>query len=577
MSGTREDEKRGFAKAKDEIPGFENDVFLVFKSNTADEKKVRKIASELKKKNLSCESHEAFTPGCPVVTNIVNCIENSKTTLLLLSKESINSSWVLLETILALEQSKCSDRLILKIVLEGVCESDVKFLKKDLLASVPHFQLDFSDDGWGDQLATYVKEEVKLPDILPVGSLAHGLVFSHFIGFCRYALPELKRQLPDSDVYKRNPGRVSTKYYVLIPSSCKTLDTLQSVDNENNITIKEASSLNFEVSHAGKPRKFCIRIYSIQKEGEEPYYFFADTPNVLNAIYRMENEGLAKVDMIFQVARFYHTMNEVVNHSLNQPCNDVVELLPYNDPNVSMQKILLDAIKHHLDTNTTVTERIPHRFMDPNEKRQENDVTILCRPDVTEDCEIATNIAECLRAKGISVYADIGIQGTNFSEMNVPQANWYIFVISKSTLEFNNPLAFKCIACLHESVCENSLCVLPVTVKVKPHEIPALIRWVTLVSAEEPNYLDVILQTIHGKPVKMKHRIPCGDVATGLAWANYINYLSVTLKPGLQDRIEDVLKREKIECYCIEKLFIFVPWSCKAEEKLHDAANDGLV
>lgn len=34
---------------------------------------------------------------------------------------------------------------------------------------------------------------------------------------------------------------------------------------------------------------------------------------------------------------------------------------------------------------------------------------------------------------------------------------------------------------------------------------------------------------ISGGIVRMEHRLPSGDVATGLAWAYVINYLKITL------------------------------------------------
>ncbi|XP_045200282.2 uncharacterized protein LOC123554296 [Mercenaria mercenaria] len=579
MSDTRENDVRNCNVGLKVRSNFKHGVFLVFKSSDID--KISHVASALRSYSIRCiydnNDHKVFPIGQIVFKSIVEGIENSEKTLLLLSRNSIDSTWVLLETVLALEQSKKRNELTLRIVLNGVNEHDIPFLKREFLASVPHRTLDFNKEGWEERLANYVKEDIQLPDILPVGSLAHGLVFSHFIGYYRYVLPELRRRLQDHPIYRNNPGRVSTKYYLLLPSSCKVEDSLAGTDVTNKISIEKETKLMIEVHHSGKPREIYITVYSIKKEGEEPFYFFADCPNVLNAIYTMSVDTLAKVDIPFHVARFYYTMNEVINHTLNKDCNGVVELLRYNDSTESRECVLYEAIKRTLCTTDSVTKQILHRDLPPQTSQPQTDVTILCHPDCEKDLHIAETIATYLEKKGFKVKRDFGAEGANETVMKIAKAKWYIFVISRNTLDFTDTTARKCITCLQCSISDDSLCVLPVLVDVEPRELPSLIKWVTLISANDPSYCDVILQTISGQPIKMQYKIPCGDIATGLAWAAYINYLSIIMKPGIHARIVQLLQRQGLQCGCIEKLFIIVPSSCKTETSLHEKANEKSI
>ncbi|XP_060603163.1 uncharacterized protein LOC132756178 [Ruditapes philippinarum] len=578
MSDKREDVENSYEKAKS--TGSVDDqykVFIVYNTETDEIETACKVANALTKRSVSCvfdvEDHQAFPIGEPVTENIVKWIENSEKTLVILSKDSIKSTCQLLQTILALDKCKKKNIFCLRLLLHGVDENEIQFLKRDFLQSVPCRKLDFDQDGWEKCLVSYINEDIPIPDILPVGSLAHGLVFSHFNGYYKYILPVLQKELEKTDVYKNNPGRVSVRYYLLIPSTCEVVSSLSGCDSKNKITIEEETILKLEKEHVGKDREFNITIYRLKKGDEDPYYFFADCPNVLNAIHTMSKEKMAKVDVQLQVARFYHTMNEVIHHTKNEFCQDVaVELLPYNAVGETRQCVLYDAIKRNLCKTDSKQQCTPHRLRSPNAKQPENDVTILCHPDCSNDLLHADKIEEELVKNNLKVVKDY--ERGNESEQTIKPAKWYILVVSKTTFNSTNLTAFKCAACLDNSITDDSVSVLPVLVGVEPCEIPAMIRWVTMISVNDHNYLEAILQIVKGQPVRMQDKIPCGDVATGLAWACYINYLSITMEPGLRDRIVKLMKSKAVMCDCIEKLFIIVPLSCKTEPKLAEKANE---
>jgi hypothetical protein len=73
-------------------------------------------------------------------------------------------------------------------------------------------------------------------------------------------------------------------------------------------------------------QKFVLR----KRFSFQEYYFFADFPNVLNSMFKMEADQLAEVDIRFQIARFYYTMNEMINHAENKVCHNTVQLVLFN-------------------------------------------------------------------------------------------------------------------------------------------------------------------------------------------------------------------------------------------------------
>jgi hypothetical protein len=78
----------------------------------------------------------------------------------------------------------------------------------------------------------------------------------------------LKEKLKKTKVYERCPNKVSMKYTMLLPGSCKIYADLTSCDEENGIEIKFEEKLEFTAHHAGKPRNFSLTIYKITREGQ---------------------------------------------------------------------------------------------------------------------------------------------------------------------------------------------------------------------------------------------------------------------------------------------------------------------
>ena len=138
----------------EDIANFEYDVFIIFA--TEDEPLARQVCEGLERNNKRCIAqfkHEAFSIGQNVFDNVVKNVAKSKATLLLLTAKSMESHWVTLETILALEESTRSNKLRLRLLLYNVTETEINRLKRGVLSAVPPVKLDLNKDDWSQELA----------------------------------------------------------------------------------------------------------------------------------------------------------------------------------------------------------------------------------------------------------------------------------------------------------------------------------------------------------------------------------------------------------------------------------------
>ncbi|KAL4220255.1 hypothetical protein ACF0H5_020662 [Mactra antiquata] len=561
-----------------------HDVFIAYKRDP-DKAVAHKIAEALEEDQLTVLADwkdEAIPPGTLTIESIAQCIRQSAKTLVVLSPHSINSNWVLFELMEAIENSKNSNILTLRLVLCNVEKHHINFVQCGMLAEVPHFKLDFSDVDWSQNLLKFIKGEVSLSNILSAGSgLAHGLVFSHYVGFLSYVLPVLEEKIKESDIFKEYGLSFSKKYYLLLPGTCEILDNLESCDAETKARIEKVGDIKFTVEHCDKKRNFTLTIYKITKQ-LETYYFIADSPHVLKAICQLDE--LEKADKRFQIARFYYVLNQVVNHAENKGCFDIVRIILYNDNcGETLQSALFECIRDDVPTQVLQELSIDtdrwkppmYRLMSTVPNDVEYDATISFLKEEKRDSEVANQILQYLEQKKMKVYMPTQKSGLR---LHLPSAKWHIFVLSQASL-YNNEVKAQCFGTLYQSFDENVLKVLPVLVGIEPEKVPRVIKCVTLVKANESNYCQQLLNTMKGGNIKMEQALPAGDVATGLAWAKVINYLKITLlkktknELDLRGRIQACLNKNNVECGCIYKLFSIATHSCIAEPDLVTKAN----
>lgn len=93
---------------------------------------------------------KAFVPGKPVFHRITELIEKSWRTLLLLTENSKKSTWVNLETILALEHSqyRADKEVPLRVVFVGIKKEEISILKGGYHTDEEDLLVDFNHKDW---------------------------------------------------------------------------------------------------------------------------------------------------------------------------------------------------------------------------------------------------------------------------------------------------------------------------------------------------------------------------------------------------------------------------------------------
>ncbi|XP_052782725.1 uncharacterized protein LOC128218978 isoform X2 [Mya arenaria] len=576
---------------------FDHDVFLIYAGKDEDiVKKIYKGLSEDLQPGLRCAAQfdgHTFPTGRPVMESISKLINTSHRTALVLTKHALESPWINLETILAIEQSqhRKDHDLTLRLLLVNIEESEVLPLKRGQFKTIPHILVDLSDKNWQESLRERLIEPIQVHDILPVGSLAHGLVFSHFNGFLSYMIKHLQDDLKRHSMYKKFSEHFCRKYNMLVPLSCKTLNSLEGTDESTGITIKkDGENIEFKEDHMGKERKIIITVYKISK-GSEFYYFFADMPPVLNCIYQLWYHGVGGVDCLLQVERFKHTYNKVVHHAdFSSEGYDPFRMLDYDDKTTSHFEKLFESVRKSVAEDNRARKEV-EKSGTPWGRQESEKVTegvlVSCVEDCREDKEVACQIVEYLKEKKVQVALDSQCVGPLLQIANTYK--WYVFVFSEDALR-SQSLTFNCIQLLGDSVSDNEVKVIPVLNNISIEKLPNFVRWVTLLTTSDKKCCEHLYDTIRGGPVTMEERMPAGDVATGLCWAYLINYLKYTLftpavvedgerclKLDFVQRIRKFLKDSNIANGCLDKVCILCPASCDTPSRIAEEANEGAT
>ena len=58
-------------------------------------------------------------------------------------------------------------------------------------------------------------------------------------------------------------------------------------------------------------------------------FFIGEYPKVLYSVHQIKSTEIAEVDERLEANRFYHTMNNVLNHRSNPLCNDKCVLIRF--------------------------------------------------------------------------------------------------------------------------------------------------------------------------------------------------------------------------------------------------------
>lgn len=93
-----------------------------------------------------------FNIGKTVYDNMVNAIEKSEKTLVLFSKSAVDSGFVSLEMMLALEKSQRTGKCCLYLLTEGLQQEQIAGLQHGLLGTVPNITIDMNRNLWDEKL-----------------------------------------------------------------------------------------------------------------------------------------------------------------------------------------------------------------------------------------------------------------------------------------------------------------------------------------------------------------------------------------------------------------------------------------
>ena len=135
------------------------EAFLACSSE--DEEAAKTLWNSLKEKmkiTFHKDPHSPFFQvGQSCYENMFNAIENSDTTLVYLTEEALNSGYVCLEIMLALEKTQRIGKMCLHLIAENLNEDEINKLKHGLLARVPHILVDTTQQNWEDELVKKLK------------------------------------------------------------------------------------------------------------------------------------------------------------------------------------------------------------------------------------------------------------------------------------------------------------------------------------------------------------------------------------------------------------------------------------
>lgn len=147
-------------QASDRAERFEKDVFLVHSGQ--DEDAAKYIYKELLDSGLKCVAQfdeEAFRGGGSIFDQIVKWIKSSWRTVLLITQKSKNSTWVNLETLLAIEQSqhRPGKEVPLRIVYIDIPKKEIPLLQSGHFNGKEGLVVNFNKKNWKDNLIKGLK------------------------------------------------------------------------------------------------------------------------------------------------------------------------------------------------------------------------------------------------------------------------------------------------------------------------------------------------------------------------------------------------------------------------------------
>lgn len=505
-------------------------------------------------------------PGGNVMPSTSKAIENAKKVLLILSQNSNNAKFSL-ETFLALEKCVKYNQLCLTILtLRGFERTNIAHIP--MLQNATIVELDYNrQEICLEAVVKHIKEtDVRLEDVIPAGNFATGLAWSHFTGFLKIILPDIPRLIRESRTYRENPGRFVEKFFILIPRSGRAFP----LKDDMRIS-EEDEKLLLEKTVNGAPRKYSPVVYRVSADNGQQHFCCAEIPSAFGTIGQVFEEILRHItpqQRANEVERFYYKLQEILYHQLNERLSETVEVIMYDDETKDDSGTASYQLLRRF-SRTGATSDLPQT----PKMAKKNFRYDACLLYAQCDKEYARKVRAALEDKKKRIVkVPLPDQSIHETEQRVMASAWVVLFMSNNAMSISKSecMPFWMANLLSASLEDNELRVIPVLIDADPSGIPDFIRWVTYISVAEEGYQDRILDIINGKAICMKSLSPVGNVAYGLAWAFFMNYLKPALR-DLENRSKAKLKQ--ISAHpgkCLATLFEFIPMSGVTINKLDE-------
>ncbi|XP_033760404.1 uncharacterized protein LOC117342363 [Pecten maximus] len=516
--------------------------------------------------------------GQSTIDGIVDGIHRSSKCLLLVTKNSLKSSWFAFETTLSLEWSEQLGRFCSVMILYGVTVNELPhFALFDIMPKI-QIKLDSSGSWVEDQICDVIQliqKDIPIDRTLPVGNVAHAQAWSHFFGFHKVVHGLLEQRIRESKWYKENPANFPIKIYELISKCCDS----SSFTSDTRIT-KVGCLDPIVVTRAGnKTRPYYLNVYCIQDRGQK-YYCIAQYPNVLSAILKMEQSPHIQMEAYekeMQLARFNFTLSAILHHDVNKTCHRQSRLLEFEGTQ-EPHSVLLNAIKTDVregDSNVltefwsgklaTAPSFYNDLETDCEDHVKEFDAVIICgesdeaRAYEIEDFLVKQRIKVKPLLAGERILRDLGDAAEH--------CRWIILILTQRSLKEKAFNLFT-VSMLEDSISKNNVSIIPIVDDLTSGRIPSQLRWITYIDMRTKGYKERICKALRDERIPLAletAHIPAGNLGYGLAWGYIVNYMKTVLtefgshlkKLFMMEKKGDIMKS------CPEKMYVLMPRSCK--------------
>lgn len=290
----------------------------------------REIINKIENKGLRCYFKDRDERNGYVLENLCQESRNSRLILIIYTEHSIEDCLIKFLTIQSLHYTLDFGKLTLILLLHNI---DKKRLPKEVLF-VPHVftsEMNYFET----VMEKLTAPKVNIDNLLPVGNISSGLVWSFYYGYLKIILPEIPIKI--NEWISCNPSK--SKYfprqlYIILPTFGNCYSSLSEVDN--NIEFVETFT-SVEIDRAGnRNRNYKNTIYKICRPDKE-YYFVGEYASPVKTMFEMEKgqiAGLTKSDFFQQVYLFKEKLSQILNHK-DCPCHCCTLVIYNNDPLLS--------------------------------------------------------------------------------------------------------------------------------------------------------------------------------------------------------------------------------------------------